>query len=120
MVVSDNNGGPVTTSESALDITVKVRGVADKPRTRDVIVDIPEDQPYDLGSAIGDLSGILVDDDGSERLTLVLLNLPKGVIPTSNVTNGIFYLGNGKYQVLASAVPGLTLPALPIFSGVDP
>jgi hypothetical protein len=120
VVVSDNNGGPVTTGTTPLDITVEVRGVADTPRTRDIIVDIPEDQLYDIGSAIGDLTGILVDDDGSERLTLVLSNLPKGVIPTSNVTGSIFYLGNGKYQVLASGVPGLTLPPLPNFSGVDP
>jgi hypothetical protein len=42
------------------------------------------------------------------------------VIPSSNVTGGINYIGGGKYQVEAMALPGLTLPALPNFSGENP
>jgi hypothetical protein len=50
-----------------LKIDVKVTGVADVANTRTVKFEALEDQAYAVGSAIGDLTGILIDDDGSER-----------------------------------------------------
>lgn len=103
-----------------MEIDIKVTGVADVPNTRTVNFETLEDQAYAFGSAIGDLTGVLVDDDGSENLSLVIGGLPRGVIPSSCVTGGISYIGNGKYQIEAAALPGLTLPTLPNFSGENP
>jgi hypothetical protein len=66
------------------------------------------------------LTGVLVDIDGSEKLSLVIAGLPRGVIPSSNVTGGISYIGSGKYQIDTAALSELTLPALPNFSGENP
>jgi hypothetical protein len=126
-----------------LSIPIKIVGVADKPNTRPVVVHCLEDGTYNLGSSIGDLSGVLVDvsiliriivvkkgspnllcsfsiqTDGSEVLSLVLSGLPLGVVPQSEESN-IQYLGKGRWQVPETAIPSLTLPALPNFSGDNP
>jgi hypothetical protein len=119
-IVTDTSGDTSDSLSTTLDIVIKVTGVADVPNTRTVNLVTDEDKAYELGSAIGNLTGVLVDDDGSETLSLVIGGLPRGVIPSSNVTGGISYLGSGRYQVEAAALPGLTLPTLPNFSGVNP
>lgn len=60
-IVTDTATGTTSTSTRGLDIPVYITGVADKPSSRSIIVTGTEDQDYDLGSAIGNLNGVLVD-----------------------------------------------------------
>jgi hypothetical protein len=118
------------TSESAgasdvlpyeLDIPVTVIGVSDKPNSRTVTVNAVEDEEYDVGSAIGDLTGILVDVDGSEKLSLVIGGLPTGMVLSTQQGDGITYIGNGEWQVEGeSAIAALKLSPRLHYSGENP
>jgi hypothetical protein len=102
----------------AVDIPVHVTGVADKPGSRNIVVNAIEDQPYRIGAVVN-ITGILVDTDGSEKLSFVFKNIPPGKIPSST-TGTIENMGGGSYRVSVDALPNLVLPAIDHFSGENP
>jgi hypothetical protein len=102
-------------------IPVVVTGVSDKPNSRTVHVNAVEDQDYDVGNAIGDLTGILVDEDGSERLSLVIGGLPAGMVLSTQQGDGITYIGSGEWQVEGeTAIGALKLSPRLHYSGENP
>jgi hypothetical protein len=104
-----------------LDIPVAVTGVSDKPNSRTVMVNAVEDEEYDVGSAIGDLTGILVDVDGSEQLSLVIGGLPAGMVLSTQEGDGITYIGSGEWQVEGeAAIAALKLKPRLHYSGENP
>ena len=110
-------------SSMPLEVPIKVVGVADKPNFETLVVDANEDEPYDVGAAVaalGPLEDILVDQDGSESLYLLIKGLPNGVIPQSDIPGGVSYLGNGKYQVSQEAIGSLKIPPISEYSGDNP
>eukprot|EP00977_Amphora_coffeiformis_P007241 scaffold1569_cov171-Amphora_coffeaeformis.AAC.27 len=110
------------TTQIDLQINIRVRGVADKPPTRSILVEGLEDEIYDLGTPLqSQLANVLVDTDGSEVLSFRLEGLPVGLLPTSNVTDdgAILYLG-GAWQIREDALPGLKIPPLSNYAGEDP
>ncbi|HRD75578.1 MAG TPA: hypothetical protein PK264_06525 [Hyphomicrobiaceae bacterium] len=124
-IVSDGPAGPVTFTNS---IAVAVQGVADQPPAMPVTVSATEDEAYAIGAAIeatvlantgGPLPSVLTDTDGSEVLSFVLAGLPPGVIPQASAGT-ISYLGGGRWNVSADAVPTLTLPPVSDYSGNNP
>ncbi|MCB1509419.1 MAG: type I secretion C-terminal target domain-containing protein, partial [Hyphomicrobiaceae bacterium] len=123
--VTDTAGAASASQTFTSTIVVEVQGVADTPNNPPVSVTADEDQPIALGAGIlaaagGTLNGALVDADGSESISIVLRGLPAGVIPTSGVAGGVTFIGSGSWQVSAAALPTLTLPARPNFSGSNP
>ncbi|MEZ5774072.1 MAG: type I secretion C-terminal target domain-containing protein [Hyphomicrobiaceae bacterium] len=124
-VVTDASGASSSTATFVNDIHVSVTGAADQPGTRTVSVGSDEDQDIAIGAAVlasvgGDMNNLLVDTDGSERLSFVLGGLPAGVIPASDVPSGVIYLGGGAWSVSAAAMETLRLPAVHNFSGENP
>jgi hypothetical protein len=117
--VTDSSSGGLDEQSFDLVITVYVKGVSDKPNALDFTVDAVEDEPYKLGQYIGGLEGILVDTDGSEKLSLVLGGLPDGMIPVSNEPEGISYIGNGEWKIEEKSLESLTIVPLPNSSGKD-
>jgi len=110
------------TTQIDLQINIRVRGVADKPPTRSILVEGLEDEIYDLGTPLqSQLANVLVDTDGSEVLSFRLKGLPKGLLPTSNVTDdgAILYLGEA-WQIREDALPGLKIPPRSNYAGEDP
>jgi hypothetical protein len=75
---------------------------------------------YCVGQAIGDLTGVLVDSDGSETLSLIIGGLPAGDLPNIENLDDMLYIGNGEWQIDAAAVPGLMISARPNYSGENP
>jgi large repetitive protein len=119
--VTDTNGDVAVSASFQYNITIAVVGIADKPGSASAVVLADEDAQIRLGVAIyaniGTLSSLLVDVDSSETPYLILSNVPAGLIPTSNVTGGISFLGGGRWQVSEAALPGLELPPKKDFSG---
>ena len=66
-VVNDTAVGRTSLANATLNVPVKVTGIADKPNTKVVFVDTSEDLAYNLGTAIGSLSGVLVDVSSAAR-----------------------------------------------------
>jgi hypothetical protein len=60
-IVADTGAGETVYSYTTLDIAIGIKGVANKPNSRNIVVTAPEDSLFDIGSAIGSLDGILVD-----------------------------------------------------------
>ena len=123
--VTDTSGALVATDTFNDTITVEVTGVADQPNNPAVNVTADEDQPIALGAGImaaagGDLGNTLVDQDGSETLSIVLEGVPADLVPTSSVAGGVQFIGGGKWAVSAAAVPTLVLPPVSNFSGQNP
>ncbi|MEM9356422.1 MAG: type I secretion C-terminal target domain-containing protein [Pseudomonadota bacterium] len=123
--VTDTADGAVSTDVFNDTITIEVEGVADKPNNPDVTVTADEDQPIALGAGIltaasGDLNNTLVDQDGSEKLTIVLEGVPSAVVPSSAIPGGVQFIGGGMWTVSADALSSLVLPAVTNFSGQDP
>ena len=116
-VITDTSEGGTSVQNFTHDITIKVVGISDEPATKNIFVDAAEDEPISLGAAIGDASEVLSDVDGSESLTYVLAGLPSGVVPTSDISDEVLFLGSGKYQVTAAAMATLKLPPKQHFSG---
>ena len=118
---SSESGGASAVLTFELDIPVVVTGVSDKPNSRKVTVNAVEDQEYDVGSAIGDLTGILVDADGSEKLSLVIGGLPAGMVLSTQQGDGITYIGSGEWQVEGEvAIAALKLSPRLHYSGENP
>ena len=91
-----------------------------------VVVLALEDSAYDIGSNI-DVASALVDKDGSEKLSLVLSGLPKGVIPYTGIdtdgngiSDGISLRPDGSWQISEEAIPLLKLPPVKNYSGEKP
>jgi hypothetical protein len=68
-----------------------------------------------------------VDKDGSEKLTLVLSGLPRGVLPytgtdsdDNGISHGISQRLDGSWQVTEEAILYLKLPPLQHYSGENP
>ncbi len=130
-VVTDTATTGAATASFANSITVHVTGVADAPSSHPVTVSALEDQPIALGAAIlsaagGVLNNLLVDTDGSERLSFTIGGLPAGILP-STTAGRLDYIGGGSWSIsaddiatLTTAIQNLTLPAKPNFSGDDP
>jgi hypothetical protein len=122
-VVTDTSqsGGAIDVLPYELDIPVAVTGVSDKPNSRTVTVNAVEDEEYDVGSAIGDLTGILVDVDGSETLSLVIGGLPAGMVLSTIQGDGITYIGSGEWQIEGdAAIASLKLSPRLHYSGKTP
>jgi hypothetical protein len=94
--------------EVTQSLDVQVIGVADQPNLTVSTVNAVEDQPLQLGAAI---VGALTDLDGSEVLYYVLSGLPAGVLPSVGTFIG------GEWQIRASDLASLTIPAPVNFSG---
>ena len=122
-VVTDNSTGTPQSVTTPYNVSIEVFGIADVPETANLTVIADEDTNIELGQAIsteiGNVTNLLVDQDGSETPYLILSNVPPGVIPTVDtaIPNGINYLGSGKWQISADAVPSLELPPVENFSG---
>lgn len=118
-LVLDTAIGRTTNATLSLNISVSVTGVADKPASRTVTVDAIEDVSYNLAAALGNLSGIIVDNDSSESLYFVIGGLPPGVSPS--ITSGdLNYIGGGKWQIDELGAKSLALTPKPNFSGENP
>jgi hypothetical protein len=118
-MVTDESAGFSNTITFDFDITVVIVGVADPPNSRSVVVVAEEDEDYRIGQAIGSLDGVLVDDDGSETLSLVVGGLP----PFTKIqTEGTapYYIGSGEWQIELEDVPSMTITPLPHYSGDNP
>jgi hypothetical protein len=110
-------------------IDVYVKGVAknqDEPDQQTIVVLALEDNAYDIGSNIN-IEDALVDKDGSEKLSLVLSGLPRGVIPYTGIdsdgngiSDGISLRPDGSWQVAEEAIPHLKLPPVLNYSGEKP
>lgn len=87
---------------------IQVIGVADTPTLTVTPIVSAEDTTIPLGAHI---TGALVDTDGSEVLYYVISGLPPGVTPSVGT-----YIG-GDWQVSASDIGSLTIPAPLNFSG---
>jgi hypothetical protein len=102
-------------------VPVKIIGVADKPGSRSIHVVATEDVDYPIGASVGDLSGILVDTDGSESMSLILEGLPPGApIAKTEAAAGLSYLGNGKWLIPEESIQTLTVTPKPNFLGENP
>lgn len=130
-IVTDTATTGTATASFANAISIHVTGVADTPASHTVTVSALEDEPIAFGHAIvtaagGSLADVLVDTDGSERLSFVIGGLPAGVLPS--VTSGrLDYIGGGNWSIsadniatLTAALDSLTLPAKSNFSGDNP
>jgi hypothetical protein len=95
--VTDSAADSTSQSTAYLTIVVNIEGVADKPNAKTILVTGNEDTPYDIGSAL-DTNGVLVDNDGSETLYMLIQGLPSGVFPTASAGE-ISYIGNNRWQV---------------------
>ncbi len=100
--------GDGATQSVTFALPVQVIGVADLPTLIVTPVISPEDQLIPLGANI---AGALVDADGSEVLYYILAGLPPGVNPSVGT-----YIG-GEWQISASQIGLLTIPAPLNFSG---
>ena len=96
-IVTDSSGSSSSQSTTDLTITVKIEGVADKPNSKSILVTGTEDNPYDLGGVL-DISGVLVDNDTSESLFMLIKGLPSGVVPSSS-SGEVAYIGSGRWQI---------------------
>jgi hypothetical protein len=120
-VVTDTNiFGTTDIASSTATVPVVIVGVADKPTSRTVIVEAVEDEDYLIGKYIGNLSGILVDTDGSETLSFMIGGLPSEVQLKVANNSGITYIGNGRYQVDKQAIPSLRITPAANFAGMNP
>eukprot|EP00980_Cylindrotheca_fusiformis_P024864 scaffold12619_cov107-Cylindrotheca_fusiformis.AAC.4 len=118
-IVTDESAGFVSEISFDFEIPVVIVGVADPPNTKSFVVVATEDEDYKIGQAVGSLDGVLVDDDGSEKLSLVIGGLPPG---TQVQTKGTppYYIGHGEWQIELEDVPSMTISPLPNYSGDDP
>ncbi len=106
-VVTESDGD-IFTFETSLDLPVFVRGVADRPE-----LDLSdrvgyEDTPLDL-----ELGAYLTDLDGSENLSVVISNIPDGVVLSPSGT----YISAGTYSYSAQDAQHITLIPPTDFSG---
>jgi hypothetical protein len=121
-VVTDTSiFGTTDVASTTSTVPVVVVGVADKPTSRQIIVQAVEDQDYLIGQYVGNLdSGILVDADGSETLSFMIGGLPDEVLLKTNNNTGITYIGGGRYQVDKQAMPSLRVTPALNFAGMNP
>lgn len=118
-IVTDKNAGFSDEVTFLFDIPVVIVGVADPPTSRSVTIVATEDESYKIGQAIGSLDGVLVDDDGSETLYLVVGGLPPRIeVRTDGAAP--YYMGNGEWQIELEDVPSMVITPLPNYSGDDP
>lgn len=122
VVTDTSNTGAFDISISASQIVPVVSiGVADKAKSRTVIVEAVEDQDYPIGKFFGDLdTGVLVDTDGSETLSFMIGGFPDGILAKTDNGEGISYVGNGSWQVDKEAIPSLRVTSLKNFAGMNP
>jgi VCBS repeat-containing protein len=109
--------GSIMQTFTGISIPIHVTGVADAPTADPIAIVADEDVPIQLGLAIIDSITIpgangLADVDGSERLSFIVAGLPPGTIPSAGT-----YIGGGRWQVDASDLGSLTIPAPVNFSG---
>ncbi len=105
-VTEDN--GDVYNFPNALALPVYVRGVADMPGIDAHVRTGQEDQPLDI-----QLGGYLGDLDGSEMLSVVISNIPDGVLLSPQGT----YVSQGTYSYTAQQASALILTPPKDFSG---
>lgn len=85
------------------------------------LVDNPlHDLPGYLKAIASKLDGVLVDDDGSETLYLVLGGISSRTKLLGVDESSMLYLGNGEWSVEASAVAALTVTPVKNYSGQNP
>ena len=89
-------------------IDVQIDAVADAPTLSASVADGAEDQALAL-----DISGSLVDLDGSEGLSFAVVGLPEGAV----LSAGLRDPASGTWLLKASDLPGLTLTPPEDFSG---
>lgn len=118
---------------SVFRIGVDIRGVSDQPQTANVTIFATEDEVYELGQFVeaqlgANFDGILVDTDGSERLTFKLSGIdPTDLVFTEafrnseNFTKEVNYLGAAEgYELSPQALLNARLLPDPDYSGTDP
>lgn len=142
ITVNDTAIGQTSLRNTTFNMSIAVRGVADKPNSEAIDIDAVEDEKYSFGPAFAGASGVLVDvstfnsnrrpnlrsldtnefclqTDGSESLYYVLAGLPKGIIPESQ-GGKIHYIGSGKWQISELAAQTLLLTPVKHYSGESP
>ncbi len=109
IIAESSEGGNSATIEASL--LVEVAADADKPDLTTSDASGTEDQPIPLT-----IDADLVDDDGSETLTITIENIPPGATLTSN--SGPITINNGTAELTPADLAGLTITP-PLHSDVD-
>jgi len=110
-------------------IGVRVRGIADKPLNRTIGLLAVEDNAYPLGKAVQaqlndttSFAGVLVDTDGSEKLTFRVTGITGDqLIVDPSFAGEVNYLGpTAGYELSPAALLNATLKPQTDFSGIGP
>ncbi|MCM8736710.1 tandem-95 repeat protein, partial [Azospirillum sp. A1-3] len=101
---------------AAMTVHVEVQGVADVVTPNGTLT-ARGNEDTAINLRLGDL--VMVDDDGSERLSLVVSNLPSGswLSLAAGHESGLVYLGNGRWSVDVEYRNELTLTTKKDFAG---